>query len=215
MKRSPHEQEALPLGEAIRKQLDSDQLGSDQLQQLMAMQQAVLGDPDTQPQRDRRRFVIQALAACALLLGVAGLWQNLAPSNPDLVQEIAYEVVHNHLKLKPLDTAAQSIAEARDFFTQLDFSPVNSTVLERRFALPERSLLGGRYCSIQGVTAAQLRYQQGGDGLSTLYQVAYAEEIFGPVPSIDQGQAPGEILVKGLRVSLWVEKGLLMVLVRD
>jgi hypothetical protein len=60
--------------------------------------------------------------------------------------------------------------------------------------------------------AAQLRYRSG-DGTSTLYEVAYDPVTFGAIPSVERGEPPSELIVKGLRVSLWVEKGLLMVLV--
>ena len=83
----------------------------------------------------------------------------------------------------------------------------------QRFTLTETTLQGGRYGSIQGVTAAQLRYSLGEDEVSTLYEVGYDPGTFGPIPDLDQGQRPEQLLVRGLKVTLWVEKGLLMVLV--
>ncbi len=206
-------QPGLPLREAIQQQLAKEELDPLQLQALMNTQQAVLtGSAD--PQLGRRYWSRAALiASCAaLLLCLALAWQSLIPSPGDTTHTIALEVVKNHLKLKPLDVEAQSMDELQAFFTQLDFAPVDSTVLETRFGLSRQLRLGGRYCSIKGVTAAQLRYRAG-EGTSTLYEVAYDPATFGSIPSVERGEAPSELLVKGLRVSLWVEKGLLMVLV--
>lgn len=213
MNNNAQDKQQLPLAAAIEKQLSDEQLDAEQLRRLMAMQQSALAEPPAVSAHPwRRRY--QAMAACGLLLvGVFLLWQNLGPARGDYSRHIALEVIDNHLKLKPLDVAAGSMDEVRDFFTQLDFSPLAPDLLESRFGLAQSSMLGGRYCSIKGVSAAQLRYQRGGGDLSTLYEVAYDPEVFGFVPSVDRGEAPRELLLKGLKVNLWVEKGLLMVLV--
>ena len=216
MTRRPQDNNELPLDQAVQQQLAQEVLGAGQLQQLLRMQQAVLDDREgASGRRVRRRWPAMAAACATLVLCVSLAWQSFAPAPPDYAREIALEVVQNHLKLKPLDIEAQSMSAIQGFFTQLDFSPVNSSLLETRFSLPEPSMLGGRYCSIRGVTAAQLRYRQSDDGLSTLYEVAYDSESFGPMPHIERGEAPTELLLKGLRVSLWVEKGLLLVLVTE
>lgn len=206
----------LPLNDAINRQLAQEMLDARQLQQLMGMQQAVLDDGADHAGRNGRRLWLSGMAVCAtLVLSIVLAWQTIAPSSIDYTQDIALEVVQNHLKLKPLDISSDSMSEIQGFFTQLDFSPVSSGLLASRFALSEQSMLGGRYCSIKGITAAQLRYRRGADDLSTLYEVAYDSSAFGPMPSIDQGESPRELFLKGLKVSLWVEKGLLMVLVTE
>jgi hypothetical protein len=215
MKHISGDHNEIPLDLAINQQLDHEVLGADQLRQLMTMQQMVL-DSGNGPDGKLRRHWPQVAAVCAaLVLGIVLIGQSFLLPQPDYSREIALEVVQNHIKLKPLDVAANSMSEIQGFFTQLDFSPVNSDVLKTRFTLPERSMLGGRYCSIKGITAAQLRYRQSDNALSTLYEVAYDKKIFGPMPRIGLGEPPSELLLKGLRVSLWVEKGLLMVLVTE
>ena len=216
MNTGPRDHSDLPLDRAIQQQLAQEVLDAGQLQQLLAMQQAVLDDREGTPDEGCwRRWHALAAACATLVLCIALAWQSIAPAPPDYTREIALEVVQNHLKLKPLDIETQSIGAIQGFFTQLDFSPVNSSLLQARFSLPEPSLLGGRYCSIRGVSAAQLRYRAGDDGLGTLYEVAYDSEAFGPMPHVERGETPTELLLKGLRVSLWVEKGLLLVLVTE
>ena len=211
-----------PFKDAITQQIVSEQLQDKQLQQLMALQQSVLGTTDqhnleqtnTTATQHNRRFWLSAITACLLVVvSVLFVWQQQGLPTPDYSRDIAYEVVKNHLKLKPLDVQTQSIDEVKQFFTQLDFLPVNSDLLNSRFSLQETMMLGGRYCSIKGVTAAQLRYQQPESGLSTLYEVPYDADTFGTIPDSDKGENPTVLLVKGLKVSMWVEKGLLMVLV--
>lgn len=83
------------------------------------------------------------------------------------------------------------------------------------FAKQNYTMLGGRYCSIQGVTAAQIRYQTELGQKITLYEVAYDPKIYGDMPKIEQGEAPLSLDVKGVSVLLWVEKGLLMAEARN
>jgi hypothetical protein len=51
--------------------------------------------------------------------------------------------------------------------------------------------------------------------LSTLYEVAYDSATFGTLPNMENNEQPLELLIKGLKVAMWVEKGLLMVLVSN
>ncbi|MCH2039397.1 MAG: hypothetical protein MK185_02015 [Saccharospirillaceae bacterium] len=126
-------------------------------------------------------------------------------------EEIAYEVVKNHLKLKPLDIQTNAMADIQGYFSQLDFSPARSSLLETTLTLTERYLLGGRYCSIKGVTAAQLRYRK--HDIQTLYQVPYDKALHGNIADIAHQPEPETLHLKGLNIQLWQEHGLLMVLV--
>lgn len=216
-----NKQQALPLKSALQQQLAAERLDGEQLQQLMQLQcelsPANNDAAETHVKASRRRFYRPALLASLLLLGLLTLlWQPLMHSGGDgRAREIAMEVVNNHLKLKPLDVKTQSMAEIQGFFTQLDFLPQSSRVLQQQFLLADTSMLGGRYCSIKGVTAAQLRYRLSGDAeaVSTLYQVGYDAELFGALPRADLGEPPRQLTLKGLTVSMWLERDLLMVLV--
>ena len=207
------------LSAGIKKHIESEQLDASQMQALMSIQYAVLGANDTvngeRTIDNRRRVWLGALAACLIVtLGFLFIGPSGIPGEKNTSRDIAMEVVKNHLKLKPLDVKASSMREIQGYFTQLDFLPMSSSVASNKFSLPSNQLLGGRYCSIQGVTAAQLRYQQK-HGLSTLYEVAYDADTFGTLPNMDNDEQPLDLLIKGLSVSIWVEKGLLMVLVSN
>ncbi|WP_299795630.1 hypothetical protein [uncultured Shewanella sp.] len=145
-----------------------------------------------------------ALVASLILIVTMSL--NFHPSGVDMSRKIADEVAMNHINMKPLEIDSQSIEPIREYFTELNFSVVKSTLFSRQNYL----LLGGRYCSIQGSSAAQIRYQTSSGNKVTLYEVGYDAELHGVLPHFESGEQALERYVKGVRVLLWVEKGLLM-----
>ena len=194
------------LNKALRVYAESLQLNQTQLQELHGLQRQY--QPADDPGRHRRWFA--AAAASLLIVLVAGLVQFYPVGmQRDLVAEIAAEVVDNHLHMKPLEIEGGEIANIRSYFDRLDFEPVDS----RYLADTGLDLLGGRYCSLQGVTAAQLRFKNlGSDKLHTLYQVGYDPAIFKALPNVDEGEQPISVFSKGVKVTIWVEKGLLLAL---
>lgn len=125
--------------------------------------------------------------------------------------KIADEVARNHVKMKPLEVQTQQLSQLRDYFTQLDFTLVNSSLLNSS----DSKMLGGRYCSIQGLTAAQIRFTANDKQHITLYEVQYDPNRYGVLPILERGQQPTELVVRGVAVSIWVEKGLLMATARS
>lgn len=158
---------------------------------------------DVSNSRGRLRSYI-ALAASLILILTLSL--NFYPGEPAMSWKIADEVAMNHINMKPLEIDSQRIEPIREYFTELDFSVVKSSL----FSKQNNQLLGARYCSIQGVSAAQIRYQTDTGNKVTLYEVGYDAELYGELPHIESGEQALEIYVKGIRVLLWVEKGLLM-----
>ena len=79
-----------------------------------------------------------------------------------------------------------------------------------------KSLIGGRYCSIQGVRAAQLRLKDSKTGqIQSLYQAVYDAKVFSGLPELKEKQKPVTVYSKGLAVDIWVEKGLLFALTKE
>ena len=194
------------LNKALRAHAESQQLNETQLQELQDLQQQ--HQPADDP-RIHRRWIV-ATAASLLIVLAAGLMQRYpVGTQQDLVAEIAAEVVGNHLHMKPLEIEGGEIASLRGYFSRLDFNPVES----RYLADTGLDLLGGRYCSLQGVIAAQLRFKNlGSDKLHTLYQVGYDPAIFKALPNTDEGEQPISVFSKGVKVTIWTEKGLLLAL---
>jgi len=195
-----------PLNDALRAHVDSQHLSKIQLQELLDLQQR--HHPADRRKMHHGWFV--AVASSLLIVVVVGLMQmNPVGFQQDLVAEIAAEVVDNHLHMKPLEIEGNELAGIRAYFDRLDFQPIES----RYLADIGLDLLGGRYCSLQSVTAAQLRFKSlGSDKLHTLYQVGYDPAVFKTLPNLDEGDQPISVFNKGVKVTIWVEKGVLLAL---
>ena len=90
------------------------------------------------------------------------------------------------------------LAALLPYFSELGFEPQTDTVPGGGAAL-----LGGRYCSILGNKAAQLRFTQAGTGYQTVFQVPDIPGLERPVPfTTSHGEH---------RVRVWREAGLLKV----
>jgi hypothetical protein len=203
----------MPLKAAVKTRVQAVRLDSARLSALQELQNRY---PRQEARKNYGRYGWYAMAgiAATLLVIVTLLFTQpgVIPENDTLVAEIAAEVVKNHLKLKPLEVRTDSLEGIRDYFTRLDFQPVASAYL-KDIGL---ELLGGRYCSLQNVTAAQLRFgKMGSDTVHTLYQVGYDPVIFKQLPDFDQGETPVSTYANGIKVTLWVEKGLLFALTED
>ncbi|WP_136679811.1 hypothetical protein [Neptunomonas sp. XY-337] len=194
----------------VKHRVEQEALNAAQLDDLLSMQQDLLKHT-TKPRWRRPQLFAAAATVCLFMLAFLN-WPHAGQS--DRLAAIANEVAKNHLKQRPMELDTRSMAAVQSFFTELEFSPVSSNYLQDRLAEVKPQLLGARYCSIQGVTAAQLRYVGSANEKSTLYEVGYDPHIFGDIPKIDR-QAPIEMQVKGLNVALWVESGLLMALIEE
>jgi len=206
---------ARPLKEQIRIKATQVKLHESELFRLMEMQTDILSQEAEQaPINDpfANRFATMVASVLVMVMLTAFLWQD---NDRTQLQNIAFEVAGNHIKQRPMELHAQSMDQVKIFFKELDFSPTNSDHLLSQFALAESNLVGARYCSIKGVTAAQLRYQESENSHSTLYEVGYDSDLYGYIPDISQGESPQTLMVKGVKVTIWLEKGLLMALVED
>jgi hypothetical protein len=198
----------MPLKQSVRDHLDVYTLSEDQLNNL----ESLAGQNKHAEKRTAKHRVsiypFTLAGAVAVFLFVFFLTPYL--QNQSGIQEkIAMEVAANHIKLKPLEIETSSIEAIRNYFKKLDFVPVNSQVVSQLGL----ELIGGRYCSLQGNIAAQLRVRKPGTNtIQTLYQTEYRKDVFENMPTLEEGGKPVDIHVKGVKVTIWVEKGLLFAL---
>ena len=193
------------LSQAIRNKLTRSKLDATQL---AALQQRIAAQPAISNKSSTRLRLAGLLAAVlvTVLLTVLLLPRNEVVTKPSMPQLIANEVIKNHLNLKPLEVNTNNIDGLIHYFTRVDFLLRPS----REVAGFTDNLIGGRYCSLQGITAAQLRLKsRDKHTLDTLYQTEYRTEVFGPLPDIDQQQTPLLVWARGIKVRIWVEKGIL------
>ena len=115
---------------------------------------------------------------------------------------VAKEIALNHNKHLDSDFAYDSVKQLNQVMSKLDFSLVESDLLKQKGL----TLAGGRYCSIQGHMAAQLRFYDDQQKRYTLYQVGMEEEFEALRKSV--------IAVDGASVEVWQESGNLFGLAR-
>ena len=194
------------LRRGVKHHFDEHSLGEAKLQELEAM----LADspPAVKSTSFYQRLAPFSVAASLFVMAVSLLF--LVQTEGDVRQKIASEVAQNHINMRPLEVSSNQFDDLKEYFTELNFVLVDSDRLNLSL------LKGARYCSIQGKIAAQIRFK----GLSseegvTHYQVEYDPDLYGPMPDVSQGKTPITLSQKGLSVSMWVERGLLMVDVKE
>ena len=193
-----------PLKQAIRNRFEDIELSESQLDELAARFAA---EAPAAPARKPAWWQMPAIAASILVLAIGGLFgTQVYQSHQDrvLLQAIAGEVADNHLKLKPLEVQGGDLPSVLGYFRDLDFQLLASP---RITANSGDRLLGGRYCSIQGIDAAQLRVVAGDGTLSTWYEATLPPDKLTRVPDLDAGERPAEFVVRGVDIRIWQESG--------
>lgn len=217
MKHDLHKDMKQPLRQTSQAFFAEQQLDENQLENLQQLQQTL--DPQSKNKTPiKTAFFDARLSIAAGVFFIAALFaltltqlQPATQSQDQLITAIANEVAKNHINMKPLDVKSHQFNDMQTFFKQLEFMPTASTYFQSQQGASNYVLIGGRYCSIQSITAAQLRYGDTQATHTTLYQTEYLPDVFGELPVIEQGQAPIVTYAKGLKVEIWVEKQLLMV----
>ena len=162
--------------------------------------------PDKKETRVRFSFHQWLSIAAMLILTISSLlFLNPPQSQHGLI--IAKEVIANHIRQRPLEVNSDNFEVVGAYFTQLNFNLTQSNLMANNSGI---TILGGRYCSIQSEIAAQIRYQDKAGNAHTLYQVKYDPDLFDDVLNMQEKQQPAVYDVDGFKVSIWVEKGLLM-----
>jgi hypothetical protein len=144
-------------------------------------------------------FVIGVTAAALWLVVLGGS----APESPAAIARVvAEQAALGHNRPQELEFRVSRTSELRENMKSLDFTPVEPARMESM----NMKIVGARYATIEGSLAAEIRYLEPNGEECTLYLVRPVKRL-ASVP-------PGEYQVDGLQVSLWREKGLLMVLAR-
>lgn len=104
--------------------------------------------------------------AATLFLAISLVITLNLDSSASLGERVADEITMNHLMNLAVEYSSSDINQISAAMTELGFSlrqPAHS-------ALAGLTLIGARYCSIQGQIAAQLKYQDQDKKITTLYQ---------------------------------------------
>lgn len=198
----------ISLKQAIKNQMDGIELSAAQLDNLMRIQESMNTFESAAKDQLSKKFTKLYTAVATILITIA-IGFIFSISNTPIAEKIALEVSGNHLKLKPLEIKSDQLEVLSNYFTQLDFRLVTTGILKNT----NWTLLGARYCTIQGHTAAQLRLKNKTTGaIETLYQSPYYHDEFSSLPILNNNQKPIEYFAKGVSVKIWVEKGVLLAL---
>jgi len=142
-------------------------------------------------------------AAFLIVATVAALWLAVAPESPQQrAVTLARQAALGHNMKQELEFRVRECAELQSKMKSLDFTPVEPAMMQHM----NMRLLGARYTTIDGAIAVQIFLVDEKGAPCTLYQVRPVEKL-AQVPA-------GEHQIDGVRVSMWQEKGLLMVLAR-
>jgi len=197
-----------PLKKSIRDKFKDVELSDTQLDELTTRLQEGTA-------RERPRWLRPAGAAAVVILALAGV---LAPQlyrshqSQVLLESIAQEVADNHLKLKPLEVESSDLRNVLGYFQDLDFQLLASPTIAGN---PGDRLLGGRYCSIQGIDAAQIRVASAVGTLSTWYEATLPDDKLRLVPELIEGNRPGEFVIRGVEIRIWRESGIVFAEARE
>lgn len=152
----------------------------------------------------KRFFFSPAVLAfvCVLIfLGYIALRVTDGPGRGDapfnLSKAIAREIAMNHWKQLDVEFIAKTIFDLGQQMDKLDFSPINPDRLPEAF-----SIVGARYCSIQGEIATQIQLTDAAGHYYTLYQTRLEP------PLIDIQDEVFDF--EGLQLKLWQEDGLFL-----
>ncbi len=199
------------LNEGVNDLLNDFTLSDEQLLSFAQLEKDCLqeGQYPNNKYKTKKWFSLVASFLIAALV-FTGLIYKEADTN-QVLYEIAAEVSYNHLNLKPLEVASNNFLQVTGYFKRLDFNPLISSQVSALAG----DLIGGRYCSIKGNIAAQLRMQDKLGRMSTLFESRYNKDDFKMLPVLEKGESPVSLHVDGQQVSMWIEKGVVMALVRD
>ncbi|MDZ4297764.1 MAG: hypothetical protein U0998_00790 [Moraxellaceae bacterium] len=176
---------------------------------LSASEQDLFSSTKTPAARSQIWRVTLGMAAALVIL--LSIWQPILrfqPSQADFLLRVSEEVVTNHTRVKPLDVTSSSYDAVQQNLPMLDFSLQQSALLVDKGL----KLVGGRYCTLQGVIATQLVFEDSLGNRVTLYQASYDEKRFGNVPQLTARQAPATVIKQGLKINIWQESGVILAL---
>jgi anti-sigma factor RsiW len=149
----------------------------------------------------RRIILLMESAALVAALVIAIVVATQEEHRWAVERAVCAEVVMNHRKHSPLEVISSDYSEVQFALSRLDFSikPANPKILQTY------RLMGGRYCSIQGVLAAQLRVRDvHSDKECTLYAIKDTGKLRDVAATIDK--------VDGVRVEIWRQDNMLFAL---
>ncbi|MDE0159599.1 MAG: hypothetical protein OXI02_04485 [Candidatus Dadabacteria bacterium] len=147
-------------------------------------------------------YLIPIAAVILLTIGI-GLWLHIS-TDSSLTHQVVAEIGHNHRQHGALVARSDQYGVVQNALSELDF-PIRP---RREELVQDFVLIGGKYCTIQGSRAAQLKLSHRDSGIiHTLYVFPMADKA--------KGVEPGIYETDGMQVELWTDRTLVYGLARD
>jgi hypothetical protein len=156
------------------------------------------------PLRSRRRVWIGSAAAFSIALMML-IWtaaHRATQSQQQVDTVVVRQAALGHNERRELEFHVASCAELQREMKSLDFTLVEPAMMKEM----NMRIVGARYATLAGEMAAQILYVDLHGVRCTLYEARPADRL--------AHVATGDHQIDGLRVSVWREKGLVMVLAR-
>ncbi len=196
--------ESRNIDDQIREYYNSRQLSANARAKLTAMIRT-----RNNAARTSRSFWISAglAASFVVVITAIALWSTLfrqpaAESPQQLAVTLARQAALGHNERQELEFHVEQCAELRARMKSLDFTPIEPAMMRNM----NMQIVGARYTTIRGAIAAQILFRDEKGVPCTLYEVRPVDKL--ALVPISEHQ------VDGVRVNVWREKGLLMVLAR-
>jgi hypothetical protein len=189
------------LKESIKEYYGQYNLSTNQLLQMQNIQKNLY----SQHYPRRKYHMAWAIAAGVAVLLLGSFIFFNTTSHRTYIAELISEIAYNHNRNLEMEIKSNSLKEIASYLSRLDFSLIHPA------RLPEGNweMIGGRYCSLKGQFAAQLKLRNKTNQKSyTLYQI---EKPHGIKNIADFS----EHFAKGVKVNLWLERGLIIALAGD
>jgi hypothetical protein len=186
------------LKESIKEYYEKHSLSTTQLLKMQYIQKKLY------PQFNRRRRLHTkwAIAAGAMVLLIGAVIFINTRSHRIYIAELISEIAYNHNRNLEMEIKSDSLKEIASYLSRLDFPLIHPT----RLPPDNWEMIGGRYCSLKGQFAAQLKLRNKvNQKIYTLYQI---EKPHG----INNIADFSEHFAKGVKVNLWLERGLILAL---
>jgi len=141
------------------------------------------------------------VASVAVLLVFSFVFFNTT-SRRAYFTELITEIANNHNKNLDVEIKSNSLEDVGRYLSRLNFPLIDSARIPR----DAWELIGGRYCFLKGQFAAQLKLQNKMNRkIYTLYQLEKPTDITAV-------SGFSENYVNGVKVNLWIERGLVIAL---
>lgn len=170
-----------------------------------ALDEARIDDILQAARGDRRsdRVWYWRIAAVVAVLLIAFPVLHLELTNRDLSERVLGEIAMNHKKQLAVEVAAVDFESLQTGLDRLEF-PIRPP----KALVGGMELVGGRYCSIQGSLAAQIKMRDPASGeIRTLYATTLNPDL-----ETVGGQSA---VHDGVAISLWTEQGVFFGLAED